>query len=67
MQNSCHHTALIYSFTTLSATIIVFQGGDITWIPPYQITTACKFDMHWFPFDEQTCVIKVSDRLKKRK
>ena len=45
---------------TLSATIIVFQGGDITWIPPYQITTACKFDMHWFPFDEQTCVIKVT-------
>ena len=38
--------------------MIIFQGGDITWIPPYQLTTACKFDMHWFPFDEQSKQIK---------
>merc|ERR1712131_60541 len=39
--------------------VVLSSNGDVTWVPPYQLTTACKFDMHWFPFDEQTCVIKM--------
>jgi len=39
--------------------VVVTSRGDMTWIPPYELTTTCKFDMHWFPFDEQYCQIKI--------
>ena len=32
--------------------------GIITWIPPYLVTTTCKVDHTWFPFDQQKCRIK---------
>ena len=34
-------------------------GGYITWISPQTITTTCKIDQTWFPFDVQACKIKL--------
>lgn len=39
--------------------VVLDFTGNIIWIPPYQLTTSCKFDMHWYPFDEQKCSIKM--------
>ena len=38
--------------------LVLTSSGSITWIPPYLITTTCKVDNTWFPFDEQNCKIK---------
>ena len=32
--------------------------GSITWIPPYLVTTTCKIDHTFFPFDQQKCTLK---------
>lgn len=37
---------------------VVQSGGLITWIPSYEVTTSCKIDPTWYPFDEQICSIK---------
>jgi len=38
--------------------VVLESSGSIFWIPPYILTTTCKLDHTWFPFDEQSCDIK---------
>jgi len=38
--------------------VVLESSGDILWVPPYILTTTCKMDLTWFPFDEQSCSIK---------
>jgi len=38
--------------------VVLESSGDILWVPPYILTTTCKLDLTWFPFDEQECAIK---------
>ena len=38
--------------------MVLYSSGEITWIPPYLVTTTCKVDHTWFPFDQQKCRIK---------
>ena len=38
--------------------MVLNSRGDISWIPPYLLTTTCKIDHTWFPFDQQNCRIK---------
>ena len=37
---------------------VVSHDGDVLWVPPYRITSSCKMDSTWFPFDEQVCDLK---------
>jgi len=37
---------------------VVSSDGSVLWVPPYMLTTTCKMDMTWFPFDDQHCDIK---------
>jgi len=39
-------------------TVVLTDTGTITWIAPNILTTTCKIDPTWFPFDEQNCEIK---------
>lgn len=39
--------------------LVVYSSGSITWIPPRILTTTCKTDLTFFPFDEQECKIKM--------
>jgi len=38
--------------------VVVTSSGSVSWISPYKITSSCKVDTTWFPFDEQTCTLK---------
>merc|ERR1712130_125804 len=38
--------------------VVLRSDGSINWIPPYLLTTTCKTDHTWFPFDQQKCRIK---------
>ena len=45
--------------STYGSNIIVYNTGDISWIPPGVFLCSCKVDITWFPFDEQNCEMKV--------
>jgi len=39
-------------------TAVIDSSGHVTWIPPYKLTSTCKMDFTFFPFDEQNCDLK---------
>ncbi|VDK83074.1 unnamed protein product [Litomosoides sigmodontis] len=44
--------------STYPTNIIVYNTGDISWIPPAIFKISCKINIEWFPFDEQRCFFK---------
>ena len=39
--------------------VMVYHDGLCVWLPPAKLKTACDIDMTYFPFDRQTCFIKI--------
>ena len=37
--------------------------GEIEWKPPAIYKSSCKINVEWFPFDEQSCDMKVYTQL----
>ncbi|XP_064628674.1 neuronal acetylcholine receptor subunit alpha-7-like [Lineus longissimus] len=44
------------SFTSMG---LVNYAGDVIWIPPVILNTACIFDYTYYPYDSQICDIKI--------
>ncbi|CAD5223652.1 unnamed protein product [Bursaphelenchus okinawaensis] len=44
--------------STYPSNMIVYNTGDVSWIPPGIFKISCKIDIKWFPFDEQRCFFK---------
>ena len=40
-------------------TVTLTSAGDVNWINGDGLTTACEPDMTKFPFDQQTCVVRI--------
>lgn len=36
----------------------MYHSGLIEWKPPAIYKSSCEIDVEYFPFDEQTCVLK---------
>ena len=58
-------TLYLYSFSadgnfevTLSTKATLFNTGLVEWRPPAIYHSSCEMDVEYFPFDEQTCVMK---------
>ncbi|VDO55227.1 unnamed protein product [Brugia timori] len=45
--------------STYPTNMVVYNTGDISWIPPAIFKISCKINIEWFPFDEQRCFFKV--------
>ncbi|KAM8876743.1 neuronal acetylcholine receptor subunit alpha-7-like [Synchiropus picturatus] len=45
--------------STYDTLVLVDHSGDCTNIPPAIFKSVCKIDVRWFPFDIQTCQIKL--------
>ena len=43
---------------TLSTKATVYNNGLVEWKPPAIYKSSCEIDVEYFPFDEQTCVMK---------
>ncbi|CAJ0563335.1 unnamed protein product, partial [Mesorhabditis spiculigera] len=44
--------------STFKSNLLVYNTGDVTWIPPGVLKFVCAIDVTWFPFDEQLCELK---------
>ena len=43
---------------TLATKATLFHDGLVEWKPPAIYKSSCEIDVEYFPFDEQTCVMK---------
>ena len=43
---------------TLSTKATLYSDGRVVWNPPAIYHSSCEMDVEYFPFDEQTCVMK---------
>ena len=43
---------------TLATKVTLFHNGFVHWKPPAIYHSSCEMDVEYFPFDEQTCVMK---------
>ncbi|CAG0921368.1 unnamed protein product [Notodromas monacha] len=38
--------------------VLIFPHGEVLWVPPAIYQSSCKIDVTYFPFDQQTCLMK---------
>ena len=43
---------------TLATKATLYSSGKVEWRPPAIYHSSCEMDVEYFPFDEQTCVMK---------
>lgn len=43
---------------TLATKAMLHYSGRVEWKPPAIYKSSCEIDVEFFPFDEQTCVMK---------
>ena len=43
---------------TLATKATLYADGKVEWKPPAIYKSSCEIDVEYFPFDEQTCVMK---------
>ncbi|GBO36667.1 Acetylcholine receptor subunit alpha-like 1, partial [Araneus ventricosus] len=43
---------------TLMTKATVYYSGEIVWKPPALYKSTCEIDVEYFPFDEQSCLMK---------
>ena len=58
LTTSFHNSADGNFEVTLSTKATLYNSGRVEWKPPAIYHSSCEMDVEYFPFDEQTCVMK---------
>lgn len=37
---------------------LVYDNGEVLWVPPAQFTVLCQLNLRYWPFDTQECYMK---------
>ncbi|XP_026464536.1 acetylcholine receptor subunit alpha-type acr-16-like [Ctenocephalides felis] len=56
LYNSATGSSIDHYGNTLA---IVFNGGDVLWVPPSTFSAFCELDLTYWPYDTQHCRIKL--------
>ena len=46
--------------------VVIYDEGEILWIPPSIFRSTCAIDIKYFPFDSQNCSMKFGKFSKKK-
>ena len=38
--------------------VLIYPDGEVLWVPPAIYQSSCTIDVTYFPFDQQTCIMK---------
>uniref|UniRef100_A0A336M7W8 CSON013285 protein n=1 Tax=Culicoides sonorensis TaxID=179676 RepID=A0A336M7W8_CULSO len=38
--------------------VLIYPNGEVLWVPPAIYQSSCTIDVTYFPFDQQTCIMK---------
>ena len=47
------------SFRYMCSRAVIEPNGNVFWPPPTKLRSTCKVDVSYFPFDDQTCLMKL--------
>lgn len=54
-----HSSADGHYEVTLMTKATVYHTGQVVWQPPAVYKSSCSIDVEYFPYDVQTCVLKL--------
>uniref|UniRef100_A0A8D8FSZ1 Neuronal acetylcholine receptor subunit alpha-7 n=1 Tax=Culex pipiens TaxID=7175 RepID=A0A8D8FSZ1_CULPI len=39
--------------------VLIYNTGEVLWVPPTDYHANCKLNLRFWPFDQQTCIVKI--------
>lgn len=54
----CHFSADGNYEVRYKSNVLIYPNGEVLWVPPAIYQSSCTIDVTYFPFDQQTCIMK---------
>jgi len=54
----CVYSADDFTAGYMPTNAMVHSDGHVFWAPPARLRSSCKVDITYFPFDQQSCLMK---------
>jgi len=54
----CVNSADDFTAGYMPTNAMVHSNGHVFWAPPARLRSSCKVDITYFPFDQQSCLMK---------
>lgn len=54
----CYYSADGNYEVRYKSNVLIYPNGEVLWVPPAIYQSSCTIDVTYFPFDQQTCIMK---------